>query len=177
MNNNRRVLLLLAAAAILFISSSCDRGSSPWRTGKKAAMGEPAPDFVLESIGGDNIRLSDFRGKVVLLNFWATWCPPCRAEMPSLESLKKEMTGRDFVILAVSIDEVETAMLKNYVDGNGYTFTVLHDTDQTVAGVYLVMGIPTTYVIDKDGKIVDESVGMEYWDSPDRIKQLTLLAE
>jgi peroxiredoxin len=140
-------------------------------------MGEPAPDFVLESINGGDVRLSDFKGKVVLLNFWATWCPPCRAEMPSLENLKKQMKGRDFVIIAVSIDNVETPMIKNFVSGNGYTFTVLHDAEQAVAEVYLVMGIPTTYVIDKGGTIVDKSVGMEYWDSPDRIRQLMSLAK
>ena len=168
---------LASVTAILLAFSSCGRATPPADTGTSAEIGAPAPDFVLGSIDGTNVRLSDFRGKVVFLNFWASWCPPCRAEMPSIENLKKRMEGYDFVILAVSIDDVERSRLSNFVEGNGYTFTILHDPEQTVADTYLIMGIPTTYIIDKNGTVVDKSVGMEPWDSSDRIEEFMSMVE
>lgn len=150
---------------------------TPAETGAKAAVGAAAPDFVLKSVDGKDVRLSDYKGRVVLLNFWATWCPPCRSEMPSIESLSRKMNEYDFVILAVSIDGFETSQLKNIVSPNHYTFTVLHDPEQKVADIYLISGIPTTYIIDKDGVIIDKSVGAEYWDSEDRIRQFMSLVK
>jgi peroxiredoxin len=87
------------------------------------------------------------------------------------------MQGQDFVILAVSIDGFETAQLRNIISPNHYSFTVLHDPDQKVADTYLISGIPTTYIIDKDGKIVDKSVGAEFWDSNERVKLFQSLAK
>jgi peroxiredoxin len=179
MNKVRKVLSVSAVIClvVLFICISCGRKADLSETSEKAVIGAPAPDFVLKSIDGKDVRLSDYKGQVVLLNFWATWCPPCRSEMPSIESLSRKMKGYDFVILAVSIDGFETSQLKNIVSPNHYTFTVLHDPEQGVADVYLISGIPTTYIIDKNGVIIDKSVGAEYWDSDDRIKQLMSLVE
>jgi peroxiredoxin len=179
MHPTRKTLSVLAVIflGILFVVFACGRQAPPAEAGGRAAVGATAPDFVLKSVDGSDVRLSDYRGKVVLLNFWATWCPPCRSEMPSIESLSKKMKGYDFVILAVSIDGFETSQLKNIVSPSHYTFTVLHDPDQKVADVYLISGIPTTYIIDKSGTIVDKSVGAEYWDSEDRIKQLLSLVQ
>ncbi|MBN2225338.1 MAG: TlpA family protein disulfide reductase [Deltaproteobacteria bacterium] len=179
MNKIRKALSVSAVIflVVLFVVISCGRQETPSEAGTKAAMGAVAPDFVLKSVDGKDVRLSDYRGRVVLLNFWATWCPPCRSEMPSIESLSRKMSAYDFVILAVSIDGFETSQLKNIISPNHYTFTVLHDPKQNVADIYLISGIPTTYIIDKDGVIVDKSVGAEYWDSEDRIKQLMSLVE
>ncbi len=179
MRPTRKPLLVLAVffLGVLFVVFACGRQAPPAEAGGRAVVGASAPDFVLKSVDGNDVRLSDYKGKVVLLNFWATWCPPCRSEMPSIESLSKKMKGYDFVILAVSIDGFETSRLKNMVSPSHYTFTVLHDRDKKVADVYLISGIPTTYIIDKEGTIVDKSVGAEYWDSGDRIKQLMSLAK
>ncbi len=162
---------------IVFVFISCGRQVTPAETGTRAAVGAAAPDFVLKSVDGKDVRLSDYKGRVVLLNFWATWCPPCRSEMPSIESLSRKMNGYDFVILAVSIDGFETSQLKNIISPNHYSFTILHDPEQKVADTYLITGIPTTYIIDKDGVIIDKSVGAEYWDSEDRIRQLMSLVK
>jgi peroxiredoxin len=179
MNRTRKTLSVLTVIflGILFVVFACGRQAPLSEASGRASIGAPAPDFTLKSVDGKDVRLSDYRGKVVLLNFWATWCPPCRSEMPSIESLSKKMKGHDFVILAVSIDGFETSQLNNIVSPNRYTFTILHDPEQKVADVYLISGIPTTYIIDKSGVIVDKSVGAEYWDSKDRINQLMSLIE
>jgi peroxiredoxin len=179
MNRTRKTLSVSAVIffVTLLVVFSCGRQGTPAETRTKAAVGAPAPDFVLNGIDGKSVRLSDYRGKVVFLNFWATWCPPCRSEMPSIERLNRKMDGHDFVILAVSIDGFETTQLKNMISPSNYTFTVLHDPEQKVADIYLISGIPTTYIIDKDGMIVDKSVGAEYWDSDKRIKQLLSLVK
>ena len=179
MNRTRKTFSVSAVIffVILFVVFSCGRQGTPAETGAKAAVGATAPDFVLSSVDGKSVRLSDYRGQVVFLNFWATWCPPCRSEMPSIERLSKEMQGKDFIILAVSIDGFETTQLRNMISPNHYSFTVLHDPDQKVADTYLISGIPTTYIIDKNGTIVDKSVGAEYWDSDERIKQFLSLTK
>ena len=137
-----------------------------------ASVGSLAPDFILKDLDGKKVRLSDYRGKIVFLNFWATWCPPCRAEMPSMEKLNGKMNGTDFIIFAVSIDTSSPERVANFIEKNGYTFDILHDSDQAVAKNYLVMGIPTTYIIDKKGIIVEKSVGAEMWDTEDRIEKM-----
>ncbi len=137
-----------------------------------ASVGSSAPDFILKDLDGKKVKLSDHRGEIVLLNFWATWCPPCRAEMPSMEKMKEKMKGKDFIILAVSIDTSSPDRLSDFIEKNGYTFDILHDPEQTVARNYLVMGIPTTYIIDKKGVIVEKSVGAEMWDTEERIEQM-----
>ncbi len=179
MNRTRKTFSVSAVIffVILFVVFSCGRQGAPAETGTKAAVGAAAPDFVLNTVDGKSVRLSDYRGQVVFLNFWATWCPPCRSEMPSIERLSREMEGQDFIILAVSIDGFETTQLRNMISPNHYSFTVLHDPEQKVADIYLISGIPTTYIIDKDGTIVDKSVGAEYWDSDERVKQFLSLAK
>jgi thiol-disulfide isomerase/thioredoxin len=179
MNRTRKTSSVSAVIffVILFVVFSCGRQGTPAETGTKAAVGATAPDFVLNTVDGKSVRLSDYRGQVVFLNFWATWCGPCRSEMPSIERLNKEMEGQDFIILAVSIDGFETTQLRNMILPSHYSFTVLHDPDQKVADTYLISGIPTTYIIGKDGTIVDKSVGAEFWDSNERVNQFLSLAK
>lgn len=114
----------------------------------------------LKSLDGSTISLNDLRGQPVLLNFWATWCPPCRSEMPHIQELYEdpEWQARDLVILAVDIQESE-ATAREFMTSNGYSFTVLLDTKGEVARSYNVRGIPTTVIIDKDGIIRNERVG------------------
>ena len=119
-----------------------------------------APDFTLENMDGDKLSLSDFHGQVVMLNFWATWCPPCRREIPSMESIYQDLGKDGFVVLAVNEfedpDHVFAYTGQLSVDP---TFPVLFDRDSTVSQLYGVKGLPTTVLIDKQGKMVYRAVG------------------
>lgn len=120
------------------------------------AVGDSAPDFKLTDLDGKEVSLRDFRGKAVVLNFWATWCPPCRAELPDFQ--KEHEKARDFVILTVNQQE-DKKTVQSFLDKGKYTFPVLLDTKGKVGSLYKVRGIPTTYFLDKKGVIVDLTVG------------------
>jgi peroxiredoxin len=127
--------------------------------------GFPAPDFSLRDLDGRVHRLSDFRGKVVFLNLWATWCPPCRMEMPSMERLHQRLRGKDFVLLAVSEDDAEAAAVQAFVQEMGLTFPILLDADGKLPPRYGVTGYPETFLIDRGGRVVNHTIGPEDWDS------------
>lgn len=114
--------------------------------------GVKAPDFELKTLTGETVKLSEFKGKKVMLNFWATWCGPCKAEMPDMQQLSTEV-GEDVAILAVNIDP--QLDVQGFVDENGITFPILLDTDDTVNSIYQIVAIPTTYFIDSNGIIQD----------------------
>ena len=128
-------------------------------------VGFPAPDFALQDLDGRTLQLADYRGKLVFLNVWATWCPPCREEMPSMESLHRRMQGTDFVMLAVSQDEDGSAVVKPFVRQMGLTFPVLLDRQGVVSQRYGVTGYPETFIIDRDGRVIQHIIGPEDWDS------------
>lgn len=123
-------------------------------------VGKLAPDFKLQSLDGQTVSLGDFRGNPVLINFWATWCPPCRFEMPFLQEIyeDKEWSDKGLVILAIDIGE-NPSVVKEFMESFGLSFTVLLDTNQDVALEYNIRAIPTTFFIDKDGIIQDIKVG------------------
>lgn len=134
---------------------------------------EKAIDFKLKDLNGKEVSLSDFKGKKVLLNFWATWCPPCKAEMPDLENLYQENKDSDLVILAVNIGE-DKETVQSFINKNRYNFNVLLDTDQGVAIDYNIVSIPTSYFIDKEGNIVSKKVGaMTIEEMKSYVKQLS----
>ncbi|MFC1991764.1 TlpA family protein disulfide reductase [Chloroflexota bacterium] len=114
--------------------------------------GTLAPDFTLTDLDGNQVSLSDFRGKTVFLNFWATWCPPCRAEMPEMESVYQEYKDKEVVIIGVDIQETEETV-RQFVQEGGYSWTFLLDTSGTVAADYEVVAIPTSLFLDKEGII------------------------
>lgn len=117
-----------------------------------------AMDFKLKDLNGKEVSLSDYKGKKVFLNFWATWCPPCKAEMPEMETLYQETKDSDLVILAVNLDEDKDTVQK-FISSNKYNFPVLLDTDNIVASKYGVVSIPTSFFIDKEGNIADKHIG------------------
>lgn len=127
-----------------------------------------APDFTLENLDEEKLSLSDFRGQVVMLNFWATWCPPCRREIPSMESIYRDLGKDGFVVLAVNEfedpDHVFAYTGQLSVDP---TFPVLLDRDSAVSQLYGVKGLPTTLLIDKQGKIAYRAVGGRDFDHAD----------
>lgn len=117
-----------------------------------------AIDFKLKDLNGKEVSLKDFKGKKVFLNFWASWCPPCKAEMPDIEKLYQETKDTDLVILAVDLGE-DTPTVKNFISKNKYDFNVLLDSDQNVGRMYSITSIPTSFFIDKDGNIINKRVG------------------
>jgi cytochrome c biogenesis protein CcmG/thiol:disulfide interchange protein DsbE len=127
--------------------------------------GFPAPDFVLSGLDGRRYQLSALRGQVIFLNVWATWCPPCREEMPSMQRLYRRLQGHDFTMLAVSVDEGGADVVRRFIDRVGVTFPVLLDPHGTVATRYGVTGFPETFVIDRQGQVIHHTIGPEEWDS------------
>lgn len=117
-----------------------------------------AIDFKLKDLNGKEVSLSDFKGKKVYLNFFATWCPPCKAEMPEIQKLYDETKDSDLVILAVDLGE-DNETVNSFINNKKYTFNVLLDSNNVVAQKYQITSIPVSYFIDKDGNIVDKHLG------------------
>ncbi|WP_040285065.1 peroxiredoxin family protein [Sporosarcina koreensis] len=123
---------------------------------------QTAPDFTLETLSGESVKLSDYRGKKVFLNFWASWCGPCRTEMPAMQEFYTSQPGNaDVEILAVNMtkNEQTSGSVKEFVKTHGLTFPVLLDTEGTVERTYKVVGFPTTYLIAEDGRIAGSLKG------------------
>lgn len=124
-------------------------------------QGDQAPDFTLQSLQGEQMKLSDLRGKNVMINFWATWCPPCRVEMPHMQEYYETHKENDFAILAVNLTSTEKSEndIEPFVNEMGLTFPVVLDTDNKVTDTYEVTGYPTSYFVDKQGVIRHKVVG------------------
>lgn len=134
-----------------------------------------APDLSIPNLEGEEVSLSSLEGKVVLLNFWATWCPPCRAEMPAMENVYRELKDEGFDILAVSTrDPRETRQkVEAYIAENDYTFPVLFDeSGGAVPPFYRTGSIPTSYLIDKEGQVIARLIGAYEWDNEELVELL-----
>ncbi len=134
-----------------------------------------APDFSLPDIDGEKHSLSDYRGKVLIVNFWATWCPPCRAEMPSMERAWKRYQGRGLVIVAVNVGEGEDAIFQ-FTAEHPVTFPIVLDEDSKVVTDWGVRGLPTTFVVDPQGRVVYRAIGGREWDDPALLDKVMALA-
>lgn len=134
-----------------------------------------APDFSLPSLDGRTRHLSDYRGKVVILNFWATFCAPCRREMPALETLWRDYRERGLVVLAVAADRGDVEIVQRFIDEGGYTFPVPLDPAGKVRNRYEVIALPMTYLIARDGRFSGRALGERQWDSPAIRSQLEVL--
>lgn len=136
------------------------QGSSRWLIDK--IVGETAPDFTLKNLSDQDITLSSFKGKPVVLNFWATWCPYCRHERPDLKSLYEKFKDNDLVIVAVSTDR-SSGTVKRFMEQNPAPYIVLTDPEGWAAVPYNIIGLPTTYLIDRKGKISRKFSGPVNW--------------
>lgn len=134
--------------------------------------GSVAPDFTLKDLSGRDVRLRDLQGKLVLVNFWATWCPPCRGEVPSMVKLNEVMAGKPFQMLAISIDEGGREAVESFFRTSGAKLPVLLDTEQKVSKTYGTTGVPETFVVDKKGVILKKVVGAMDWSDPQVIQFL-----
>lgn len=152
----------VAILAVAYLFTAADEGAaSSWSVsvagggqGPPPAVGQPAPDFQVRTLDGGTARLSDFRGRPVWLNFFATWCPPWRAENPDIQAtyLDDQQRGGDLVVLSLSLGESPTTV-RDYVQKAGLTYTFALDSDTTIAARYRVTGIPTHVFIDRDGVV------------------------
>jgi len=146
-------------------------GIQPIKGGKKA------PNFYLEDLQGKKWELKHFKGKVVFLNFWATWCGPCKDEMPSMEELYKQFKDKDFVFLALSVDYAGVKPVKDFIEKHRYTFPVLIDPKCETLDLFEVKGIPTTFLIDKKGIIIGKAIGPRDWKRSEAVSIVNLLLE
>jgi peroxiredoxin len=137
----------------------------------------PADAFTVRDVDGKPVSLSDFKGKVVLLNFWATWCPPCAREMPSMEKLYQAYSAKGFAIVGVSVDVGASRSVKEFAQKLKVTFPILHDRDSIVSRHYSVPGVPTSYLIDRRGRIVYRVLGEYDWFGSEAQKAVTGLLQ
>jgi peroxiredoxin len=175
---------VIAVVGIVLLIAGQMRDNRPGATHEEeqespaVAAGDKAANFKLEALDGSTVSLDQLKGKVVFLNIWATWCGPCREEMPSMETLYDELrTNRDFVMLAVSQDTKGRIVVAPYVEKNGYHFKVLLDPENKVGEAYEVSGVPETFIIDRGGRIVAHHMGAFDWSRPDVKDALRQLLE
>jgi peroxiredoxin len=157
-------LVLLVAIPIILISLK-ERGARS-RFIRPLQEGRPAPDFTFPDLDARKVRLSDFRGKVVLVNIWATWCPPCRDEMPSMQKLYERFKGEHFEILAVSIDADGREAVAPFMQQMNLTFPALLDPKEKIRSLYGITGVPESFIVDRDGILVNKVIGPMDWSSP-----------
>jgi peroxiredoxin len=132
--------------------------------------GDEAPVFRLPSLDGGSTGPADFRGKVVMVHFWATWCPPCVEEIPTLDRLARSLRGPNFELLAVSVDEGGAPAVREFLQARGLTLPVLLDSDHSVAASYGTFRFPETYILDRRGIVRYKVIGAANWDNPQAIK-------
>ena len=138
-------------------------------------VGDTAPNFQLWDLNGSMVTLSEYRGSVVLLNFWATWCGPCRIEMPAMEALYREFDRKDFEILAISTDAQGVAVTRPFRNQLDLTFPILHDTDYRVGLAYGARSLPMTFLVDRRGVITHRIFGARDWESPEAKQLITMV--
>lgn len=158
---NKRFIILILILSAFFALSACSGSAAP--EPEEAFQPDTADDFALEDLDGYLVSVSDFRGSIVVLNFWASWCPPCRQEMPDLNELDLEFKERgEVVLLTVNLTDGqretrETA--RSYIEENGFGFTVLFDDRGVLANEYGIAAIPQTFILDRDGQISGAIIG------------------
>lgn len=163
---------IIAVALLVLLSvgfSGCSDSSRQSSPAGPATVGQTAPDFTLSDLAGKTYALSALRGKVVIVNFWATWCPPCRAEMPSMETLHRELADEGLVMLAINIEKDGRQTVPKALAANPHSFPILVDDKEEVQKRYGVYKFPESFVIRKDGVIDDKIIGAIDWAHPQTI--------
>ncbi|MBW6511053.1 MAG: TlpA family protein disulfide reductase [Desulfuromonadaceae bacterium] len=150
---------------------------TPCLSAEFAVIGAEAPDFSLLSMSGEKVALRDYRGKAVVLNFWATWCPPCRAEMPSMEELSTLLVAEDFVMLAVNVERDGRNKVAAFLRDRPHSFPILLDEDGRVQRSYGVYRYPETFIIRRDGIIADKVIGAIDWSDAKIVEFLRFLSK
>jgi cytochrome c biogenesis protein CcmG, thiol:disulfide interchange protein DsbE len=164
-----QILILIAIAAATIFLAISSRPKGPVR------VGSAAPNFTLPKLGGGNVTLKDFRGKVVVVNFWATWCPPCVEETPSLVAFAQQMEPAGVVVLGVSVDQ-DSEALRQFVARNAMKYPIAQDMQERVPAAYGTNKYPETYVVDQDGIIVKKLIGVVNWQDPQIVSMIKSIA-
>jgi peroxiredoxin len=168
-------VLAICIAAVVFFFGIGERPQEP--PVAPAKIGMEAPDFTLKDLQGNTVTLSEYRGKVVFLNFWASWCPPCREEMPSMERLHEVYAGRDFVMLAVNVEQ-DVHDVRAFLEKHPHKFQIPLDAAGRAQGLYGVYRFPETFLIDKNGRIAEHYLGARDWSSVEFLSKInTMLKE
>ncbi len=170
--NYRAAILVCLAITGFLVLLLLNRNRSYYKSVKQVpiAVGLPAPDFTFPGINGKMVSLSDYRGKVVQVNIWATWCPPCVDEMPSIEKLYQKLKGGNFEILAVSIDSLGLKAVAPFMKKHKLTFPALIDPEGTIRISYKTTGVPESFIIDKDGILAKKIIGPPDWAHPEALR-------
>ncbi len=170
--HRRRVVPLIVAVAVFAAAAAA---FVALRTPARPSLrpGEQAPAFSLPVPGASPVALSELRGRVVFVNFWATWCAPCREEAPSLERLYQALRGDGFEVLAISIDaEKDTAAVDAFAREFGFSFPVPRDPEKRVYAAYQASGVPETFLVDRGGRVLERFVGPQNWDDPRYVRAI-----
>ncbi len=157
------VFFLLFLLMLVGCDNTAETSSSKISSEAADLVGSVAPDFSTVNIHGDKVTLSQYRGKVVILNFWATWCPPCREEMPSMEALHKAFADKGLVMLAVNVEENGKDAVTSFLQKSPYSFPILLDEDARIQNTYKVFRFPESFIIDKNGVVVEKIIGGRDW--------------
>jgi peroxiredoxin len=160
-------ILFVVIACVLLIFFLREERDSTLETTKSLQPGLKVPNFSFPDINGKEVSLSDHRGKVVLVNVWATWCPPCRKEMPSMQKLYEKFKGDNFEILAVSIDSEAREAVAPFMQKMNLTFPALLDPREAIRPLYGITGVPESFIIDRDGILVEKIIGPINWATPE----------
>ena len=163
LRKRKAYVLLLSTLFSLLLLAGCEKIAGERRV-KRMEIGKPAPDFVLQDAEGKTWKLSSLKGQVVFVNFWATWCKPCRDEMPSMEALNKAMAGQPFQMLSIVFND-NLDMANSFARGLGATFPVLANPSQELTEAYMITGVPETFLIDTNGILRHKFIGPYNWDT------------
>ena len=170
------MMIMLCGMTLAFTLPSLAHDPFPSLKMSRLPAGSQAVPFELTTLDGKVVRLRDLAGKVVLVNFWATWCGPCKEEMPSLARLQQQLDPKKFVLLTVTTD-LQRQGIAQFLSHVGVTVPVLFDEDQEVSRSFMVRGLPTTIVIAQDGMLAGRAVGPRAWDSPESVAFMRQIME
>ena len=162
------VFIVIAVAIGIFLQRYVSFLNMSRRT--LVVVGNPAPAFTFPGLDGKMVSLTDYKGKVVFLNIWATWCPPCREEMPSMEKLYQRLKGEDFEILAVSVDATGARAVGPFMKKLGLGFPALLDTGGKIQNLYGTTGLPESYIIGREGVVEEIVIGPKDWSTPEVLR-------
>ena len=170
------LLWILPALALVLVFAYGFLAREPADSGDTAPrIGKPLADFTLPDLQGRSVQLAALRGKVVFVNVWATWCPPCVEEMPTIQQLYERLHGQGLEILAVSLDNLGAQIVVPFMQSRRLSFPTLLDTKNLVQRLYRTTGVPESFVVDKRGILVDKVVGPRDWIHPQIIAQFERL--
>jgi thiol-disulfide isomerase/thioredoxin len=164
----KRIVVYFLILSVAILAAGCSKKDTA-SGGSEVREKKPAPEITVNSLTNVPLKLSSLKGKVVLLNFWATWCPPCREEIPSMMKLNSAMAGKPFQMVSVSIDEGGVPEISAFFKESGFSLPTYTDPDGAAVKTYGITGVPESFIIDKNGILVKRVIGPLAWDSPETI--------